>query len=73
MRFAFAPVKYKLDPVRLAGAMYAQRLQRDAQAKAEEQAKAQRAGSQLNRMGYALSWAFQCSPKVVIIGKYVAI
>lgn len=35
MPFALSPVKSELDPVRLAGAMYTQQLQRDAQAKAE--------------------------------------
>lgn len=50
MPLAFAPVKTELDPVRLAGAIYTQELQRRAQAQAEEKAKAQRAIEELQKV-----------------------
>jgi len=50
MPFAFAPVKTELDPIRLAGALYTQELKRQAQAKADEQARAQRAIDELQKV-----------------------
>lgn len=50
MPFAFAPVKTELDPIRLAGALYTQELQLQAQAKADEQARALRAIDELQKV-----------------------
>lgn len=50
MPFALAPVKSELDPVRLAGAIYTQSLQRQAQAKADEEFRARRAIEELQKV-----------------------
>lgn len=50
MPFALSPVKSELDPVRLAGALFTQELQRKAQAEADEKAKAMRAAAELQKV-----------------------